>query len=536
MSSKLKIVPNCCPFLLFLGLALHALLSGVASGLDNLVCRKNYKSEYSLDIKGMINLDSTFWNLLAFDNLTELKELKMHRCPPLPLHHFHMLSSLKTLRLWRSSSIIFPLVGGESCAEYQFQVECMSIVEWGASAKELTQLLAYFPNLSELNLWDCDKILWLGVAEKRAKTTPVPPSSAVKADGVQIEQHQQQDGTRGEEEIAAEGLLLLPPQLQQLEIRLCPELSLRFNPVDYNREAGRTAGGQGLQGLRFLRSLDITGCPRFLSFYSSLSSSPCFPFPASLECLTLEGAVGTATLLPLSNLTALTNLSIWGCWDLRGEGLRPLLAQGPLTKLTVRGTPNLFTGFEPPPPHEHELPSSSSKLQELDTDDVASTLAAPICALLSSSLTELRFWEDKEVERFTKEQDEALQLLTSLERIRFWKCDKLQCLPAGLHRLPNLKRLDIYRCAAIRSLPKDGLPSSLQGLEIDSCSTNRSVPKKCLPSSLQKLVIINCPAIRSLPKVGDLPSSLGELVVRDSESEELRRHCHKLIGTVPIVI
>jgi len=116
-----------------------------------------------LDVKGSIDLDSTFWNLLAFDNLSELKELEIMRCPPLSLHHFHMLSSLKTLKLWSSSSIVFPLVEGERCAKYQFPVECMFIYEWGASAKELTQLLAYFPNLSELTLWDCDKILWLGV-------------------------------------------------------------------------------------------------------------------------------------------------------------------------------------------------------------------------------------------------------------------------------------------------------------------------------------------------------------------------------------
>jgi len=131
--------------------------------------------------------------------------------------------------------------------------------------------------------------------------------------------------------------------------------------------------------------------------------------------------------------------------------------------------------------------------------------------LLSSSLTQLDL-EDDEVERFTKEQEEALQLLTSLEGIRFLWCNKLQCFPAGLHRLPNLKRLGISYCEAIQSLPKDALPSSLQ-----------------------KLVIINCPAIRSLPKVGELPSSLRELDVSDGNSEELRWQCHKLIGTIPIV-
>ena len=155
--------------------------------------------------------------------------------------------------------------------------------------------------------------------------------------------------------------------------------------------------------------------------------------------------------------------------------------------------------------------------------------------MLSSSLTELHFEWDREEERFSKEQEEALQLLSSLERIGFWECDKLQRLPAGLHRLPNLKRLVIVSCAAIRSLLKDGLPSSLQGLAISSCPAIRSMPKECIPSSLQKLVIIDCPAIRPLPKVDDLPSSLRELNVRDRNSEELRRHGRKLIGTIPIV-
>ncbi|XP_039818774.1 uncharacterized protein LOC120681340 [Panicum virgatum] len=271
-------------------------------------------------------------------------------------------------------------------------------------------------------------------AKKHGKTTPVPTPSS--ADAAQVEQHQRQDGTRGEDEIIAEGLILLPPQLQKLTIEFCRELSLHSNPVDQNREAGRTWEGQGLKGLRSLPSLHILSCPRLLSYSSSSSY---FPFPDSLEHLHLWGAA--ATLLPLSNLTSLTDLAIVRCGDLRVEGLRPRLAQGRLTQLTVRETPNFFAGFEPSLPHEQEFPSSSSKLKDLETDDVAGLLAAPICVLLSSSLTELHFWGDEEVARFTKEQEEALRLLTSLERILFCGCDKLQCLPAGLHRLPNLKEI-----------------------------------------------------------------------------------------------
>jgi hypothetical protein len=84
-------------------------------------------------------------------------------------------------------------------------------------------------------------------------------------------------------------------------------------------------------------------------------------------------------------------------------------------------------------------------------------------------------------------------------------------------------------------LPKDGLSSSLELLEISGCPKFQSLPKDCLPDSLQKLVIRYCPAIQSLPEVDDLPSSLRELDVRDSESEELRSQCSKLINIIPIV-
>ncbi|CAN6229647.1 unnamed protein product [Urochloa humidicola] len=506
-----------------------ARIKGVGLGFEELVCRENERSGYTLKIKGNDGLDRTVWKLLAFDNLTELKELEMDRCPPLPVQrHFEMLSSLRALKLFNSSSIVIPLVEGEGCAKYQFPIECVTIHKWDASAKELTHLLTYFPKLSELNVFSSEKITGLGVVEKQAAATPVAPSpSANKVNVAQIEPHQQQDDTRGEGGIAAEGLLLLPSRLQKLEIS--------SDPVDFNRQAGRTGGGQGLQGLTSLRSLEINGNLGFLSSYSSYSSSPCFPFPTSLQHLSITRVEGMQTLLPLSNLTSLSSLYIYGCGDLRGEGLRPLLAQGHLTRLTVHNTPNFFAGSEPSPPHEQELPFSSSKLRELQTDDITGVLAGSICTLLSSSLTELHFWWDKEVERFTKEQEEALQLLTSLEIIRFWDCNEMQGLPAGLHRLPNLKRLGIFDCAAIRSLPKDGLPSSLQELKITSCPAIRSIPKECLPNSLQKLDIINCPAIRSLPKVGDLPSSLRELHICDSKSKELRRQCRKLIGTIPTV-
>jgi hypothetical protein len=124
----------------------------------------------------------------------------------------------------------------------------------------------------------------------------------------------------------------------------------------------------------------------------------------------------------------------------------------------------------------------SSKLQELHTDDFAGVLVKPICLLLLGL--------NDEVERFTKEQEEALQLLISLQDLHFWGCTNLQCLPAGLHRLTSLKRLEIIDCPSIRSLPKDGLPSSLQELNV-RYRNNEKLKQRCrkLKGTIPKIIL-----------------------------------------------
>jgi hypothetical protein len=89
-----------------------------------------------------------------------------------------------------------------------------------------------------------------------------------------------------------------------------------------------------------------------------------------------------------------------------------------------------------------------------------------------------------------------------------WK--EAAALPAGLHKLLNLKVLRINDCGSLKALPNS------------------------LPSSLEILKISYCQAIKSLPKDG-LPNSMLELDVHDRNNEELKRECLKLIGTIPIV-
>lgn len=403
-----------------------------------------------------------------------------------------MLTSLKVLVICDSSNLLL-VAEGESHIECLLPLEDVNIRRCGASGKELTWLLFHSPKITRLSIEYCEKITGLGVADLEQQMRATAETSL--ADKMQQE-------TR-EEEMAAEGVLLLPPRLQELEVMCCPELQL----LNDDR-----AGGGGLQGLLSLYTLKIRDCPKFLSSYSSPSSG-CFLFPASLEKLTLASLEGMETLESLSNLTSLTNLSVYGCGELVGAGLWPLISQAQLRGLVVFETPKFFTSW----PHDEEL-SSSSKHLHLQTDDVGLHLqtddvagAASICSGFSSSLTNLSFTKIKMAKRFTKEQEKSLHLLTSLEELKFKSCDKLQRLPAGLINLTNLKRLYMEDCPAIRMLPKGGLPSSLQ-----------------------KLVINACPAFKSFPKKS-LPISLCELDVSGSNSDKLRRQCCKLNGTIPII-
>ncbi|TVU41386.1 hypothetical protein EJB05_14897, partial [Eragrostis curvula] len=537
-----------------------AKIEGIGSSFEEI----DYTRDFELGIQGKdSDLDSTFWNVLAFDNLIGLKELRVEKCPALSFDQLEKLPSLKSLTIYESNAAVW-LAENEGRVKYKFPIEYIRMCRCKTNGKELTRLLSYFPRLSTLVLLYPEKITGVSVADHLTMTTTTTSfssSSANEVEGMQTAHHQQQMEAEGEEEIhaasaAADGLLLLPPQLEELQIYACIELSLHHP----NTEAGGTGGG--LQGLCCLRSLEIWECPRFLSSNSASSSFPIF-FPASLQSLKLYRVEGKETqVVCLSNLTSLTDLSISDCGDLRVEGLWPLLAHGRLTTIDVTGTPNFFVGCESPP-QEGGIPprSSSNDLQSLSlcTDDAVGVLATPICTLLSSSLTTLTFAFDDNLEHFTKEQEEALQRLASLQDLRFWDFHQLQCLPVGLHTLPNLKRLQILfckafrslpkgglpsslqelrlqSCSAIQSLPKDTLPSSLQELRLQSCSAIRSLPKDALPSSLQVLEISNCPAIRSLPKVDSLPSSLRELDVQYSDSDELIRQCCKLRGIIPIMI
>jgi hypothetical protein len=195
------------------------------------------------------------------------------------------------------------------------------------------------------------------------------------------------------------------------------------------------------------------------------------------------------SLEPLSNLTSLTRLHLWYCGkELECKGLWPLLTTGgQLSKLIVYGSPRFFAGWDPNPRRvllqegevgeEHQLVSpaavGSCKLQDFATDDAVGFLAAPICSLLSSSLTYLQLYQNfnYKLECFTNDQEDVLHLLASLQQLEFREYNMLEHLPLGLHKLINLKRLEVYLCQGVRSLPTDGLPKSLELLDVSDCGS-----------------------------------------------------------------
>ncbi|XP_037467565.1 putative disease resistance protein At3g14460 [Triticum dicoccoides] len=186
---------------------------------------------------------------------------------------------------------------------------------------------------------------------------------------------------------------------------------------------------------------------------------------------------GFLSIAPLSNLTSLTRLGLLNCENIRMDGFNPLITLVNLKELEVynRDHPrsvaaDLLSDLVMASRAKNVFPATGSfQLEKLEVDSSSAALVAPICALLADTLQELSFWYDKRVQSLTEEEENALQLLTSLQHLSFVECQGLPSLPQRLHHLSSLKKLEVIRCAKIRSLPKEGIPNSLKELVIVDC-------------------------------------------------------------------
>ena len=97
-----------------------------------------------------------------------------------------------------------------------------------------------------------------------------------------------------------------------------------------------------------------------------------------------------------------------------------------------------------------------------------------------------------------------------LEDLLIRCCEKLRCLPRGLHELCHLKKIYIDRCNTLISLG-DLLPTNLSSLVIQNCEKLEALPNNMHNLNfLQDLYIRYCPSIVSFPEEG-FPTNLRKL-------------------------
>nr|UBY07311.1 NBS-LRR disease resistance protein [Dasypyrum villosum] len=412
--------------------------------------RMEGSSGETLNIEGPILLHAGWfyemWTLddriLAFHNLRGLKYLCIRCCRNLtsiPFEGFRQLVSLKSLEI-SDCEQLFSLDIPECAHEDVIVANCTALPSLehlrihfcGITGKWLSLMLQQMPALMVLSLWACRQITLLSIEGENSKPNLI---STVQASSSGY----QNDSLTSS---APYGLLHIPlnvlSSLKEMNIAECPDLSF------YSKE--------GLSGFTSLEKLTIWRCPELLSSSVHIDGN--------------DGQVNGSCLLPqslghlslqLQSCTALEELHISGC---------PLLAALEgfqfLRHLSLFSTPNLPPFIEHVSGQGYEL---FPQLEKLVTDDPR-VLTTPFCKQLTSlQCLELRSCEI-EATRLTDEQAGALLLITSLEELQFWKCRSLVDLPAELHRLPSLKKLEIGNCHRMLWLPVKGLPPSLEELNI----------------------------------------------------------------------
>ncbi|VAI94032.1 unnamed protein product [Triticum turgidum subsp. durum] len=204
------------------------------------------------------------------------------------------------------------------------------------------------------------------------------------------------------------------------------------------------------------------------------------PKLTSLRELRIEGDSSFISMDLLLNHTSLTSLRLEDCENLEVDGFNPLIAAVNLKEFAVhnRGGDRsrsvaaaLLSEMVVASRTDVLLPSAGCfRLGTLGVDSISAMLAAPVCSLFATTLHTVIFKLDQRVDSLTEEEENALQLLTSLQHLYFWFCPALPSLPRGLHRLSSLWSLHVGYCPEVRSLPKEGLPTSLQLLIVEGCT------------------------------------------------------------------
>ncbi|KAJ3701095.1 hypothetical protein LUZ61_004800 [Rhynchospora tenuis] len=234
---------------------------------------------------------------------------------------------------------------------------------------------------------------------------------------------------------------------------------------------------QKFNGFIFLQELQVSHCPK-------ITCSKELLLPSSIEKLVMQSCGNLDISLPycLEHLTNLSTLKLEKCSNitsLAGSALNQLIK---LQVLSIRDCEKLsILGRLPNPFFLKDLSiircpnlaqvdllmedsaqgrSSRSLLQFMVISDT-SLLKYPSFKSALRSLQTLEIEGSVEISMFKEDYQEILQNLNLLKKLSFSDCANLQQLPPWLHSLTSLNYLKVVNCPQIKSLPENGLPTSL---------------------------------------------------------------------------
>ncbi|KAJ3701093.1 hypothetical protein LUZ61_004798 [Rhynchospora tenuis] len=226
--------------------------------------------------------------------------------------------------------------------------------------------------------------------------------------------------------------------LQELKVSLCPKITCSTElllPTSIQKLVMQSCGNLDislsncLKHLTNLSMLRLEKCPNITSLEDDALNHL-----VKLQVLSIRECEKLSILGRLPNPLLLKELSIIRCLNLaQVDLLMENNAQGgssrPLLHFMVISDTSLL-----------KYPSFKSALPFLQTLEIEGSV---------------------EMSMFNEEYQEILQNLNLLKKLSFSDCANLQQLPPWLHSLTSLNYLEVVNCPQIKSLPENGLPTSL---------------------------------------------------------------------------
>ncbi|XP_044326112.1 disease resistance protein RGA2 isoform X2 [Triticum aestivum] len=457
------------------------------------------------------------WLSQLLSHSLSLEDLKLRDCP-----HIKFLSISQPTETEGTSSLasaVMTSAQDEHELKLPYNILCSLKMLWIQQSLDLkffggNRDSTRFTSLRELVLDDCPKLVSSLVGETKDDGTMevglLPPS---------LEDLTITPLPRNLQSFTPQGLLHLKklslsdsPCLKSVELHSCTALQ----ELQIWR-CGKLAVLEGLQFLTSIRSLDIWLNPELSCAWElklqeqEQGGNQIQLLPPSLDKLEICDLTDRVQSRLLTCLPAITKLAIryspkltslqLGCCTALKEleiGYANLLVSieglqfcRNLTSLKVFNSSGLASCLELVS-HQQGASEIWSRLETLQMDD-ASVLSMPLCKQLTS-LTHLEF-RSRSVEQreslvnLTGEQERGLQLLTSLQELRFQGFPNLLSLPENLHSLTSLERLSIYHCQSITRLPDMGLPPSLRHLELFYCSEELGMHSRIVTTEKLKVRI-----------------------------------------------